>query len=121
MSSRPFFFGGLTDNTSYSLNEHHGTADDLRELAKALHDRNMYLMVDVVANHMVRLEMVSSGDITHHYHRHTVVTVAMWTTASSIPSTTRSTSTTLVRSTTTMTRATSKAAGWQRRLSLCRT
>ncbi|KAL3464155.1 glycoside hydrolase superfamily [Aspergillus heterothallicus] len=28
------------------------TADDLQALADALHDRNMYLMVDVVANHM---------------------------------------------------------------------
>ncbi|KKK25536.1 hypothetical protein P175DRAFT_0505923 [Aspergillus ochraceoroseus IBT 24754] len=34
------------------LNSHYGTADDLKALADALHERRMYLMVDVVANHM---------------------------------------------------------------------
>lgn len=38
---------------SYALNSHYGTADDLKALASALHSRGMYLMVDVVANHMV--------------------------------------------------------------------
>lgn len=40
---------------SYSINANYGTAEDLQALAKALHDRGMYLMVDVVANHMVSL------------------------------------------------------------------
>lgn len=40
--------------SSYALNEHYGSADDLKALADALHKRGMYLMVDVVANHMVR-------------------------------------------------------------------
>lgn len=35
----------------YSLNSHFGTTDDLKQLSKALHDRGMYLMVDVVVNH----------------------------------------------------------------------
>ncbi|KAK0497870.1 glycoside hydrolase family 13 protein [Armillaria luteobubalina] len=35
-----------------SLNSHFGTADDLKDLASALHARGMYLMVDVVANHL---------------------------------------------------------------------
>lgn len=35
-----------------SLNDHFGTADDLNALSSALHDRGMYLMVDVVVNHM---------------------------------------------------------------------
>lgn len=42
----------LTD-PSYALNSNYGTADDLKALAAALHERDMYLMVDVVANHMV--------------------------------------------------------------------
>jgi hypothetical protein len=46
----------LANNESrYALNSNYGTADDLKALASALHDRGMYLMVDVVANHMVRL------------------------------------------------------------------
>ena len=35
-----------------SVNEHFGTVDDLKDLSSALHDRGMYLMVDVVVNHM---------------------------------------------------------------------
>ncbi|TFY68038.1 hypothetical protein EVJ58_g1250 [Rhodofomes roseus] len=35
-----------------SLNSHFGTADDLVALSSALHARGMYLMVDVVVNHM---------------------------------------------------------------------
>ncbi|KAI5457046.1 alpha-amylase [Mariannaea sp. PMI_226] len=36
----------------WSINSHFGAADDLKRLSDALHDRGMYLMVDVVANHM---------------------------------------------------------------------
>ncbi|KAJ3573561.1 hypothetical protein NPX13_g4659 [Xylaria arbuscula] len=35
----------------YSLNSHFGTEDDLKNLSAALHDRGMYLMVDIVVNH----------------------------------------------------------------------
>ncbi|KAF5385548.1 hypothetical protein D9757_006764 [Collybiopsis confluens] len=36
-----------------ALNSNFGSADDLKSLSKALHDRGMYLMVDVVVNHLV--------------------------------------------------------------------
>ncbi|GAM40729.1 alpha-amylase [Talaromyces pinophilus] len=36
----------------YSINSNYGAAEDLKALATALHARDMYLMVDVVANHM---------------------------------------------------------------------
>jgi maltooligosyltrehalose synthase len=39
----------------YNINSNYGTAADLLALSEALHDRGMYLMVDVVANHMVGL------------------------------------------------------------------
>ncbi|KAL4887121.1 glycoside hydrolase superfamily [Aspergillus karnatakaensis] len=45
-------YHGYWQRDIYSLNENYGSADDLRSLATALHDRGMYLMVDVVANHM---------------------------------------------------------------------
>lgn len=35
-----------------TLNPNYGTENDLMALSKALHDRGMYFMVDVVANHM---------------------------------------------------------------------
>jgi hypothetical protein len=47
----------------------YGTADDLKALAAALHKRDMYLMVDVVANHMVSqtVQVIGGvGDLTHH-------------------------------------------------------
>lgn len=43
----------LTSACSFELNSNFGSADDLRALASALHSRDMYLMVDVVANDMV--------------------------------------------------------------------
>ncbi|KAJ3720226.1 GH13 alpha-amylase precursor [Lentinula guzmanii] len=36
-----------------SLNTNFGSADDLKSLSSALHDKGMYLMVDVVVNHVV--------------------------------------------------------------------
>ncbi|KAI9931269.1 hypothetical protein ASPWEDRAFT_34175 [Aspergillus wentii DTO 134E9] len=45
-------YHGYWQQDIYSLNSHYGNADDLKDLASALHDRGMYLMVDVVANHM---------------------------------------------------------------------
>jgi hypothetical protein len=42
-----------TNRRSYEVNSNYGTGQDLRNLADALHARGMYLMVDVVANHMV--------------------------------------------------------------------
>lgn len=36
----------------YSVNSNYGTADDLKSLVNAAHDKGIYIMVDVVANHM---------------------------------------------------------------------
>lgn len=44
-------YHGYWQQNLYNLNPQYGTADDLKALAAALHKRNMYLMVDVVANH----------------------------------------------------------------------
>lgn len=64
---------GLTENTKegenyhgywpqdiYEANSNFGTADDLKDLAEALHNRGMWLMVDVVINDMGYA--VASGD-----------------------------------------------------------
>ncbi|KAI2635068.1 alpha-amylase [Xylaria nigripes] len=47
-----YAFHGYWAQDIYSLNSHFGTPDDLKQLAAALHDRGMYLMVDVVVNHV---------------------------------------------------------------------
>ncbi|OAQ60506.1 alpha-amylase A type-3 precursor [Pochonia chlamydosporia 170] len=36
----------------YSVNAKYGSADDLKNLVNAAHDKQMYVMIDVVANHM---------------------------------------------------------------------
>ncbi|KAJ0415792.1 glycoside hydrolase superfamily [Aspergillus carlsbadensis] len=36
----------------YSVNENYGTADDLKSLVSAAHEKGIYVMADVVANHM---------------------------------------------------------------------
>ncbi|KAL3475633.1 family 13 alpha amylase in complex with acarbose [Aspergillus californicus] len=45
-------YHGYWQQDIYSINDNYGTEADLKDLADALHDRGMYLMVDVVANHM---------------------------------------------------------------------
>ncbi|KGO56903.1 Alpha-amylase, fungi [Penicillium expansum] len=45
-------YHGYWQQDIYALDSNYGTADDLKALAAALHKRDMYLMVDVVANHM---------------------------------------------------------------------
>lgn len=45
---------GTDNDNRYNVNPKFGTADDIKALSKALHERGMYLMIDVVANHMVR-------------------------------------------------------------------
>jgi alpha-amylase len=44
-------YHGYSQQNAYGLNSNFGTASDLKNLASALHQRGMYLMVDVVVNH----------------------------------------------------------------------
>ncbi|KAJ5772917.1 hypothetical protein N7457_007813 [Penicillium paradoxum] len=45
-------YHGYWQQDIYALDSNLGTADDLKALSDALHKRDMYLMVDVVANHL---------------------------------------------------------------------
>ncbi|KAJ5260542.1 hypothetical protein N7478_012147 [Penicillium angulare] len=45
-------YHGYWQQEIYEVNANLGTADDILALSEALHARGMYLMVDVVANHM---------------------------------------------------------------------
>ncbi|KAL4820262.1 glycoside hydrolase superfamily [Aspergillus spinulosporus] len=47
-------YHGYWPQNLYTLNEHFGTADELRKLSRELHKRGMYLMVDVVINDMAQ-------------------------------------------------------------------
>lgn len=44
-------FHGYWQQNLYGLNSNFGTGDELKALSTAVHDRGMYLMVDVVVNH----------------------------------------------------------------------
>lgn len=46
-------FHGYWPVDIFDINSHYGTADDLKSLSSALHKRSMYLMLDVVVNHLV--------------------------------------------------------------------
>ena len=45
-------YHGFWQKNMYEVNQHFGTKNDLKALSKALHARGMYLMIDVVTNHM---------------------------------------------------------------------
>lgn len=60
------------------VNDHFGTEDELKALVQACHDRGMYVMVDVVANHVAPVDMdfqqiypLNQGE---HYHNKCEIT-----------------------------------------------
>ncbi|KAF4550375.1 Alpha-amylase A type-3-like protein [Elsinoe fawcettii] len=57
-------FHGYWQRDLYSINPHFGTSSDLRALSDAVHERGMYLMVDVVVNHNAWSGSPSSVDYT---------------------------------------------------------
>lgn len=54
------------------INSHFGSEDDLKALVKAAHDKGMYVMVDVVANHVAPIDEDYSKiyplNKSEHYH-----------------------------------------------------
>ncbi|RDW76969.1 alpha-amylase [Coleophoma cylindrospora] len=66
-------YHGYWQEDIYSVNPHFGTADDLLALSDALHARGMYLMIDVVVNHMgsphkVDFSRYTPFDNSSYYH-----------------------------------------------------
>lgn len=57
-------YHGFWAQDIYSLNEHFGTEDDLLALSEEIHKRGMYLMIDVVTNHMAFPADMGSCDYT---------------------------------------------------------
>lgn len=54
------------------LNDHFGSADDLTALVSACHDKNIWVMVDVVANHVAPIgddfSQIYPFNHREHYH-----------------------------------------------------
>jgi alpha-amylase len=55
-------YHGYWQNNLYELNANFGNVTDLQLLSKALHDRDMYLMVDIVVNDMAWVGNFSTVD-----------------------------------------------------------
>ena len=55
-------YHGFWASDLYTVNSHFGTEQDLIDLADALHKRGMYLMIDVVANHMGLAPQIQGTD-----------------------------------------------------------
>ncbi|KAL2848371.1 glycoside hydrolase superfamily [Aspergillus pseudoustus] len=52
VANAPGGYHGYWAQDLYSINSNYGTADDLKSLVTAAHDKGFYVMADVVANHM---------------------------------------------------------------------
>eukprot|EP01137_Pigoraptor_chileana_P026263 Opistho-2@96975 len=76
-------YHGYFAHNLYAINSHFGTAQDLKDLVQACHARGMYVMLDVVANHM-GYEPSTVGDFSSFVpfnsssHYHSVCTIANW-------------------------------------------
>ena len=65
----------------YGLNEHFGTEEDMQNLVKAMHDNDIWLMLDVVANHvgLVGNDFRSINPFNSPEHYHDPCTITDWT------------------------------------------
>ncbi|KAA8902719.1 glycoside hydrolase superfamily [Sphaerosporella brunnea] len=59
----------------YNLNTNYGSADDLKSLISAVHAKGMYIMIDVVANHMGpgAFSTLTPFDIASDFHDYCVI------------------------------------------------
>lgn len=65
----------------YGLNEHFGTEQDMQDLVKACHDNDIWIMLDVVANHvgLVGNDFRSINPFNSPEHYHDPCTITDWT------------------------------------------
>ncbi|KAJ5689839.1 hypothetical protein N7462_004231 [Penicillium macrosclerotiorum] len=74
-------YHGYWQQEIYNINSNYGTSADLLALSEALHNRGMYLMVDVVANHMgyngagntVDYSVFSPFDSSSYFHSYCLI------------------------------------------------
>ena len=56
----------------YKVNEHFGTEDDLKSLVNKAHDKGVWVMLDVVANHVAQVDedysRIHPFNESSHYH-----------------------------------------------------
>ena len=61
----------------YKINPYFGTEEDFHSLIKTMHSKDMWLMLDVVANHVAYIDMdfekVTPFNKTEHYHKKCII------------------------------------------------
>ena len=66
-------YHGYHANNFYTINSHFGTEQELHDLINECHSRNIWVMLDVVANHVgpvgYDFSQITPFDRTEHYHR----------------------------------------------------
>lgn len=77
-------FHGYWAKDLYSINPHFGSAQDLQSLVAACHRLDIWVMVDVVANHVGPVGTDYSGinpfNSADHYHDYCTINQEDWTT-----------------------------------------
>ena len=74
-------YHGYWAQNIYEINPHFGTKQDLLDLVKACHSRDIWVMVDVVANHMGNQDSGNINDFSNfypfnkaeHYHKYCII------------------------------------------------
>ena len=64
-------FHGYHNIDLYSVNEHFGTSDDLKNLIRKCHEKNIWVILDAVPNHMdgdLDISTFNPFNKTEHYH-----------------------------------------------------
>ncbi|CAD8205823.1 unnamed protein product [Paramecium octaurelia] len=65
-------YHGYAAKNIYQINEHFGTAQDLKDLVNACHQKDIWVMIDIVANHMGNQDLDFSRNYpfnqSSHFH-----------------------------------------------------
>lgn len=77
-----FAYHGYWVNDPTKLNPRFGTPEDLKKLSEEVHKRNMYLMVDVVVNHIPGIDVAGLNNITQLDSASLAAMGSIWTEAS---------------------------------------
>ncbi len=77
VTNRDGGYHGYWASDIYGINQHFGSEQQFRQLVEACHSRGMYVMVDVVANHMGELgqnySQMHPFDRAEHYHDYCII------------------------------------------------
>ena len=71
LKNKPGSYHGYHNIDLYSINENFGTAQELKDLIKACHDKDIWVILDAVPNHMaggLDISTFAPFNLASHYH-----------------------------------------------------